>query len=64
MSKRDEEIAALRWAMFEAGKQKMLTTKLAPGGLARKEWRHQLATHERVLEQMILTRDTPSGAEK
>lgn len=53
LSDRDEVIAALRWAAHQAGAQKMATTKLAPGGLARREWRHMLATYERHLERLV-----------
>lgn len=48
-----EDIQALRWATFEAGRQKTATTKLALGGPARREWRHELATHERALERLL-----------
>jgi hypothetical protein len=57
MTPNEEELAALRWAVFEAGRQKMATTKLAIGGPARRAWRHELATHERALERLLSAKD-------
>lgn len=56
MTQRDEILAALRWAAFEAAKQKMQTlapTKLTQGALRRREIRQDLATHERVLRALF-----------